>query len=561
MLERERALADAVDLERKEEEFHLKQARVRAGIRRAEGRPKPIDLLAGNLAYFAAAEEAAAAPPGTAAATPPVFDFRVEPAALAEGLTRSELAELETDLRGIAALDRADAEHAEFWACMLTVCADERSRADREAAAAAAAGGDGPGGPGAGAGGAAEPGLHASLDADVREMLSGKSYEELRELEEQIGTTLSSGAAPEPEYWEAVLRRLKVWLARARVAEIHDALRRRVAALTAPGELDLRTAMGWDEPGGGGAAGEAAGGEAAAGGYGGYGAAGGSEWGAEVAAEDEEAAEAVEAEPQDGRYSPPRLACVLREDADAEVVDAAADAAALAALRGEVRGREAAALVGAAAAAARAAGPADGDATFRAALAAAAAPQLAAAAPGGLLSRVALSAEDAADESRQRELRALAAKAMGDDEGGAEVAFAGEVSLDADAQTYWWHDKYRPRKPKYFNRVHTGYEWNKYNQTHYDHDNPPPKVVQGYKFNIFYPDLIDKQKAPSYSILPDGSKGGETCILRIHAGPPYEDIAFKARARARGRGWSAARALTRRCGVRCDLTPSSLGRL
>jgi len=59
-------------------------------------------------------------------------------------------------------------------------------------------------------------------------------------------------------------------------------------------------------------------------------------------------------------------------------------------------------------------------------------------------------------------------------------------------QVYWWHEKYRPRKPKYFNRVHTGYEWNKYNQTHYDHDNPPPKVVQGYKFNIFYPDLIDK---------------------------------------------------------------------
>ena len=28
------------------------------------------------------------------------------------------------------------------------------------------------------------------------------------------------------------------------------------------------------------------------------------------------------------------------------------------------------------------------------------------------------------------------------------------------------------------NRVHTGYEWNKYNQTHYDHDNPPPKIVQ-----------------------------------------------------------------------------------
>lgn len=35
--------------------------------------------------------------------------------------------------------------------------------------------------------------------------------------------------------------------------------------------------------------------------------------------------------------------------------------------------------------------------------------------------------------------------------------------------TYNWEDKYRPRKPRYFNRVHTGYEWNKYNQTHYEY--------------------------------------------------------------------------------------------
>ncbi len=42
--------------------------------------------------------------------------------------------------------------------------------------------------------------------------------------------------------------------------------------------------------------------------------------------------------------------------------------------------------------------------------------------------------------------------------------------------------------------LHCSYEWNKYNQTHYDSDNPPPKVVQGYKFNIMYFDLIDKSK-------------------------------------------------------------------
>ena len=40
---------------------------------------------------------------------------------------------------------------------------------------------------------------------------------------------------------------------------------------------------------------------------------------------------------------------------------------------------------------------------------------------------------------------------------------------------------------------------------HYDHDNPPPKIVQGYKFNVFYPDLIDPSKTPEFEMnaLPD----------------------------------------------------------
>ena len=73
-----------------------------------------------------------------------------------------------------------------------------------------------------------------------------------------------------------------------------------------------------------------------------------------------------------------------------------------------------------------------------------------------------------------------------------------------------------PRKPNYFNRVHTGYEWNKYNQTHYDHDKPPPELVQGYRFHIFYPDLVDKIKAPVYAIEKDGTSA-ETCVIRFHA--------------------------------------------
>lgn len=117
-----------------------------------------------------------------------------------------------------------------------------------------------------------------------------------------------------------------------------------------------------------------------------------------------------------------------------------------------------------------------------------------------------------------------------------EEIFTGEEAVSTSSRPQW-ASKYRPRKPRYFNRVQMGYEWNKYNQTHYDHDNPPPKVVQGYKFNIFYPDLIDKTKAPTYRIEREhGRRRGQsfapagqedTCLIRFMAGPPYEDIAFR----------------------------------
>ncbi|PAA94483.1 hypothetical protein BOX15_Mlig030086g1, partial [Macrostomum lignano] len=89
-----------------------------------------------------------------------------------------------------------------------------------------------------------------------------------------------------------------------------------------------------------------------------------------------------------------------------------------------------------------------------------------------------------------------------------------------------WSDRLKPKKPRYFNRVNTGYNWGAYNRTHFDSDNPPPKIVQGYKFNIFYPDLLDKSKAPSYSTEPC-KDDPQFAILRFTAGPPYEDVAFK----------------------------------
>lgn len=110
-----------------------------------------------------------------------------------------------------------------------------------------------------------------------------------------------------------------------------------------------------------------------------------------------------------------------------------------------------------------------------------------------------------------------------------ESEFKGETDVRGPhnrAVSYAWSDRFVPRKPRYFNRIHTGFEWNKYNQTHYDIDNPPPKVVQGYKFNIFYPDLIEKSKAPTFTLTPC-KEDRDFSIIRFSAGPPYEDIAFR----------------------------------
>jgi hypothetical protein len=133
--------------------------------------------------------------------------------------------------------------------------------------------------------------------------------------------------------------------------------------------------------------------------------------------------------------------------------------------------------------------------------------------------------EEAEAQADEESYNAIIPKDVDTDFGNLEEELGLTDELDLGDASYAWQEKYLPRKPRFFNRVRTGYDWNKYNQTHYDHDNPPPKTVQGYKFNIFYPDLIDKTKTPTFVLEP--TKSNEFCIIRFRAGPPYEDVAFK----------------------------------
>jgi Cactus-binding C-terminus of cactin protein len=127
--------------------------------------------------------------------------------------------------------------------------------------------------------------------------------------------------------------------------------------------------------------------------------------------------------------------------------------------------------------------------------------------------------DGAVDAEQVQQAQAAMGGVAGDD------AFTALVPLEA--RQYWWREKHKPRRPKFFNKAHQGYDWNKYNRAHYDVDNPPPKVVQGYKFNIFYPDLIDPSHAPTYKLLDDPSGDDTTKMLMFMAGAPYEDIAFR----------------------------------
>nr|AXF54162.1 actin [Cucurbita pepo subsp. pepo] len=442
LLARERARAEFQDWEKKEEEFHFDQSKIRSEIRVRDGRSKPIDILSKQLN---GSDD---------------FDIVInEPYTVFKGLTVKEMEELRDDIKMHLDLDRATPTHIEYWEALLVVCDWELAEArKKDALDRARVRGEEPPAELL----AEERGLHSSIETDVKNLLEGKTYGELEALQSQIESQMRSGTAKVVEYWEAVIKRLHIYKAKACLKEIHTKkLHEHLVRLEQPFEDDEEKVDQEIEME--------------------------TERSLQVKAEEEEldirAAETYspdlleeEENEEAGSFSPE----LIHGDEDEQAIDPEEDRAILERKRIAVLEEQQRRI------------------------------------------QEAMATKPAPPEDN---FELKASKAMGVMEEG-DAVFGSGAEVNLDSQVYWWHDKYRPRKPKYFNRVHTGYEWNKYNQTHYDHDNPPPKIVQGYKFNIFYPDLVDKTKAPTYTIEKDGNSS-ETCIIRFHAGPPYEDIAFR----------------------------------
>ncbi|XP_073704894.1 splicing factor Cactin isoform X1 [Garra rufa] len=477
MLQREKEAEHFKTWAEQEDNFHLHQAKLRSKIRIRDGRAKPIDLLA---KYISAEDD----------------DLSVEmhePYTFLNGLTVTDMDDLLEDIKVYMELEQG--KNVDFWRDMTTITEDEISKLRKLEAS-----GKGPGD--------RREGINTSVSTDVQSVFKGKTYSQLQALYMNIENKIQAGGSNlDIGYWESLLQQVRVYMARARLRERHqDVLRQKLYKLKQEQGVESEplfpiikeepenerpisptAAESADEEAGSsqqaddrdrrtkrrdGDEGERSGksspeerkrGE------------GDGDGGEDEAGEKDEAPEAVlteedliqqsQAEYDSGRYSPTLLQ-PSELPLDTHIINVEEDLQRL------------------------------------------------------HLARRQLQVTGDANESAEDAFVRRAKEGMSSD----EAQFSVEMPLTG--KMYLWADKYRPRKPRFFNRVHTGFEWNKYNQTHYDFDNPPPKIVQGYKFNIFYPDLIDKRSTPQYFLepCPDNKDFG---ILRFHAGPPYEDIAFK----------------------------------
>ncbi|KAF2029476.1 hypothetical protein EK21DRAFT_67606 [Setomelanomma holmii] len=438
-----------------EDRFVLAQAKKKAALRVKGGRAKPIDWLAVTLRFV---------DPTKAILDDEVEDHELEvvdPEGVLEGLDAQDLQDLEQEIDNYLTLE-PNRSNRDYWNALKSICKDLRRKSRSSASEARGT---------------------SSVASDIDQLLAPKTYEQLETLEVQVKKKLDSDEPIDYDYWEQLLRSLRVWKAKAKLRRVsQDIVKERLLALRRQ-QQDSATSVQ-------------------------------TKICDMLKAADESREDKPTIVAYDAAVDPQPLLKLRVEDKALAQVEEKTLLDDLAHERRKIYKLGYVPMQNASQNRSVGEGrPVTSQAVTTSA------------------SRFApVEKEDYSQATMALYEREVA---RGVEEG--EEIFTAEEDV-ATARPRWAGD-HKPRKPRYFNRVQMGYEWNKYNQTHYDHDNPPPKVVQGYKFNIFYPDLIDKAKAPTYKIeRENGRKRGQsfapageddTCLIRFVAGPPYEDVAFR----------------------------------
>ncbi|BAT96015.1 hypothetical protein VIGAN_08288100 [Vigna angularis var. angularis] len=189
LLARERARAEFHDWEKREEEFHFDQSKVRSEIRLREGRARPIDILTKHLNGSTD------------------LDIEInEPYMVFKGLTVKEMDEFRDDIKMHLDLDRATPTHVEYWEALLVYDWELAEARKKDAIDRARVRGEEPPPELL----AEERGLHYSVEPDVKRLLQGKTHAELEALQVHIASEMRTGTAKVVEYWEAVLKYLHI---------------------------------------------------------------------------------------------------------------------------------------------------------------------------------------------------------------------------------------------------------------------------------------------------------------------------------------------------------------
>ncbi|KAF1936845.1 hypothetical protein EJ02DRAFT_73789 [Clathrospora elynae] len=439
-----------------EDRFVLEQAKKKAALRVKGGRARPIDWLAVTLRFIDPTEKSIL--------DEDVQDHEldvVDPEGVLEGLSNTDLSELEKEIDNYLALETIRSNR-DYWTSLKAICKDVRRKSKASAVEARGT---------------------SSVAADIDQLLAPKSYEQLEALEAQVKKKLDSDEPIDYDYWEQLLRSLRVWKAKAKLRKVSQEIVHERLQTLRKQQADAAIAVQGN-----------------------------------IYAMLRGAEEASEPQPTmvayDEALDPEPLLKLRAEDKPLPQI---AEQTYLDNIEMERRKMQKMGYV-----------PSQPQPEEKSSSTSHPAASLAVTTSASRFAPV--EKEDYSKATMALYEREVA-RGVEEDE---EIFTAEEEVAAAQPQ---WAGTHKPRKPRYFNRVQTGYEWNKYNQTHYDQDNPPPKVVQGYKFNIFYPDLIDKAKAPTYKIeRENGRRKGQsfapageddTCLIRFIAGPPYEDIAFR----------------------------------
>lgn len=211
-VQREKEMSTFQEWERQEDMFHLKQAKLRSRIRLRDGREKPIDIIARYIDAFGERDperEDNITEEEREDEEAFLMSAHIqEPYKCLNGLRKSDLEDLQEDIKVYMELDKE--RNAAFWRDLQVIVDDELAKLKKYKSEKRS-------------GSERREGINKAVANEVTKMFEGKTPSELQSLKKSIEKKINSQEEGiDYSYWETLLSKLKAFIARARLRELHQ---------------------------------------------------------------------------------------------------------------------------------------------------------------------------------------------------------------------------------------------------------------------------------------------------------------------------------------------------